>query len=377
MHVLQRRAAGFLCALGIAGHANTQVVISQVYRGGGNSGATLRSDFIKLHNIGSTTVSLDGWSVQYASAAGSSWQVTPLTGSVPAGSYYLIKQADGRGGSVALPTPDATGTLAMSGTAGKVALSNSASALSGTCPTGNADLVGYGSTASCAEGKAPTPAPSNTLAVLRGNDGCTDTDNNAADCATDAPAPRNAASAARLCSGGGQPIATLGDVSQAEGNTGTGSVVFTLSLSLSLSQPASRRGRAGGRAGGVSFTAATVDGTATAGSDYIALPATTLRIAAGERSANISIDVLGDTTPEPDESFRVQISGVTGAMPMRRSTSRSACRFPPNACTLPARRCRSSCSANRKSPWPAAATVAAPRSTSMPHSIRPAPTRCR
>ncbi|RBE76872.1 lamin tail domain-containing protein, partial [Xanthomonas oryzae] len=118
MHVLQRRAAGFLCALGIAGHANTQVVISQVYRGGGNSGATLRSDFIELHNIGSTTVSLDGWSVQYASAAGSSWQVTPLTGSVPAGSYYLIKQADGRGGSVALPTPDATGTLAMSGTAG-------------------------------------------------------------------------------------------------------------------------------------------------------------------------------------------------------------------------------------------------------------------
>ncbi|PNR68350.1 nuclease [Xanthomonas oryzae pv. oryzae] len=245
MHVLQRRAAGFLCALGIAGHANTQVVISQVYRGGGNSGATLRSDFIELHNIGSTTVSLDGWSVQYASAAGSSWQVTPLTGSVPAGSYYLIKQADGRGGSVALPTPDATGTLAMSGTAGKVALSNSASALSGTCPTGNADLVGYGSTASCAEGKAPTPAPSNTLAVLRGNDGCTDTDNNAADCATDAPAPRNAASAARLCSGGGQPIATLGDVSQAEGNTGTGSVVFT--LSLSLSQPASQPARAGGR----------------------------------------------------------------------------------------------------------------------------------
>ncbi len=55
-----------LCALGIAGHANTQVVISQVYRGGGNSGATLRSDFIELHNIGSTTVSLDGWSVQYA-----------------------------------------------------------------------------------------------------------------------------------------------------------------------------------------------------------------------------------------------------------------------------------------------------------------------
>ncbi|NYI17452.1 hypothetical protein FHR53_000527 [Xanthomonas arboricola] len=303
MPVLQCRAALLLCGLALAGHANAQVVISQVYGGGGNSGATLRSDFIELHNIGSSTVSLDGWSVQYASAAGSSWQVTPLSGSVPAGGYYLVKQADGSGGSVALPTPDATGTLAMSGTAGKVALSNASAALSGTCPTGYADLVGYGSNASCAEGNAPTAAPSNTLAVLRGNEGCTDTDNNAADFATGAPAPRNSASGARLCSGGGQPIATLADVSQAEGNTGTRSVVFT----LSLSQPAG--------AGGVSFTAATVDGTATTGSDYVALPATALRIAAGERTASIAVDVVGDTIAEPDESFRLQISGVTGALP--------------------------------------------------------------
>ncbi|MCC4585819.1 DUF11 domain-containing protein [Xanthomonas sp. NCPPB 1067] len=303
MSVLQHRAALLLCGLAFAGHAQAQVVISQVYGGGGNSGATLRSDFVELHNIGTSTVSLDGWSVQYASAAGSSWQVTPLSGSVPAGGYYLIKQADGSGGSVALPTPDATGTLAMSGTAGKVALSTATAALSGTCPTGNADLVGYGSTASCAEGNAPTPAPSNTLAVLRGNEGCTDTDNNAADFSTGAPAPRNSASTARLCSGGGQPIATLADVSQAEGNSGRRSFVFT----LSLSQPAG--------AGGVSFSVATVDGTATAGSDYVALPATALRIAAGERSASITVEVLGDTTPESDETFALQISGLTGALP--------------------------------------------------------------
>ncbi|MCE4282316.1 lamin tail domain-containing protein, partial [Xanthomonas hortorum] len=90
MHVLQRRAALLFCALAVAGHANAQVVISQVYGGGGNSGATFRSDFIELHNTGSSTVSLDGWSVQYASAAGSSWQVTPLAGNVPAGGYYLV-----------------------------------------------------------------------------------------------------------------------------------------------------------------------------------------------------------------------------------------------------------------------------------------------
>lgn len=105
---------------------------------------------------------------------------------MPASGYYLIKQADGSGGSVALPTPDATGTLAMSGTAGKVALRNSTAALSGTCPTEYADLVGYGSNASCAEGNAPAPAPSNTLAVLRGGEGCSDTNNNAADFAAGA-----------------------------------------------------------------------------------------------------------------------------------------------------------------------------------------------
>ncbi|MCP6717617.1 hypothetical protein NL524_30500, partial [Klebsiella pneumoniae] len=85
---------------------------------------------------------------------------------------------------------------------------------------------------------APAPAPSNTLAVLRGGEGCSDTNNNAADFAAGAPAPRNAASGARLCSGGGQPIATLADASQAEGNAGSRSVVFT----LSLSQPAGAGG---------------------------------------------------------------------------------------------------------------------------------------
>ncbi|WP_275452897.1 Calx-beta domain-containing protein, partial [Stenotrophomonas geniculata] len=199
----------------------------------------------------------------------------------------MIKQADGSGGSVALPTPDATGTIAMGGSAGKVALSRSSAALSGSCPSGSVDLVGYGSSASCAEGNAPTSAPSNTLAVLRAGDGCTDTDNNAADFATGAPSPRNTASPLRLCDGGGQPIASLADIRQAEGDSGRRSWLFT----LALSQPAG--------AAGVSFTAATVDGSATAGSDYIALPPTQLRIAPGERSATIAVEVLGDTTPEP------------------------------------------------------------------------------
>lgn len=82
----------------------------------------------------------------------------------------------------------------MSGTAGKVALSRSTTALTGACPTADAnvvDFVGFGSTANCFEGSAPTGTLSNTTAALRGGDGSIDTDNNGADFAVGAPNPRN------------------------------------------------------------------------------------------------------------------------------------------------------------------------------------------
>ncbi|MFO1481612.1 MAG: lamin tail domain-containing protein, partial [Turneriella sp.] len=125
------------------------LVISQVYGGGGNSGAPYTNDFIEIFNPTSSSISVAGWSVQYASAAGTTWQVTSLTGSVPANSYYLIQQAAGGTPSGSLPTPNATGTIAMSGTAGKVALVNTTTALTtaaftGTSPTGSQiiDFVG-------------------------------------------------------------------------------------------------------------------------------------------------------------------------------------------------------------------------------------------
>ncbi|WP_158549289.1 lamin tail domain-containing protein [Lysobacter silvisoli] len=187
------RCAAVALAFLISGGAQAQVVISQVYGGGGNSGATLKSDFIELRNNGATPVDLSGWSVQYASSAGTTWARTPLTGSIPAGGYYLIKQADGAGGTVDLPTPDATGTLAMAGTAGKVALVNNNTSLSGACPVGGAtvvDFVGYGTAANCSE-TAPTATLTNSTAALRKNDGATDTGNNSADFSTGAPTPRN------------------------------------------------------------------------------------------------------------------------------------------------------------------------------------------
>src|SRR6185369_13120439 len=75
-----------------------------------------------------------------------------------------------------LPTPDATGSIAMAATAGKVALVSSTTALSGACPTvGIIDFVGYGTTASCFEGSGRAPAPSNTTSDQRVGGGATDT----------------------------------------------------------------------------------------------------------------------------------------------------------------------------------------------------------
>ncbi|GAA2780261.1 lamin tail domain-containing protein [Kitasatospora sp. CM 4170] len=170
------------------------VVISQVYGGGGNSGAPYTNDFVELYNRGTTAVNVTGWTLQYASAGGSSWSRTTLTGTIAPGKYYLVQEAAGTGSGTALPTPDATGTLALSATSGKVALATSGTAL--TCASGCAtqpgvkDFVGYGSSASSAEG-SPTGNLSNTTAALRAGSGATDTDNNAADFATGAPTPRN------------------------------------------------------------------------------------------------------------------------------------------------------------------------------------------
>lgn len=166
------------------------VVINEIYGGGGNTGSTYKNDFIELYNNSSSSVSLAGWSVQYTSAAGTSWTVTNLSGSIAANGYYLIQQAAGTGGTTNLPTPDAIGTIAMSGSAGKVILVDVTTAQTGTCPTGAQiiDKVGYGSTANCFEGTGPTTAPSNTNSVQRTPIG-TDTDQNATDFTAGAPSP--------------------------------------------------------------------------------------------------------------------------------------------------------------------------------------------
>lgn len=175
------------------------VVISEVFGGGGNSGAPFKNDFIELHNRGTSAVDLTGWSVQYAGASGSSWLPTALTGSIAPGGYYLVQLAGGATGA-ALPAADASNMTNMSATAGKVLLAKVDTAFSGACPMSAniVDFVGFGTT-TCFEGNAAAPAGSNTQSISRADSGCGETDDNAADFAAGAPTPKNKAGAAYAC----------------------------------------------------------------------------------------------------------------------------------------------------------------------------------
>src|SRR3954454_7254892 len=86
-----------------ASAASPDIVVSQVYGGGGNSGATYTNDFVELFNRGPASVDVTGWTVEYASATGLFNQSTPLTGSIMPGAHYLVQEGAGAGGTTPLP----------------------------------------------------------------------------------------------------------------------------------------------------------------------------------------------------------------------------------------------------------------------------------
>jgi len=205
--VLALLFAGALLVAPAARSASSDMVVSQVYAGGGNSGATYANDFVELFNRGSSAVDVSTWSIQYASASGTSWQVTPLAGSVQPGKYLLVQLASAAAVGATLPTPDVTGTTNLANTGGKVALVRGTTALTCGAAAGScssvalvADLLGYGS-ATDYEGSGAAAGLSNTTGVARNNGGCTDTDVNDADFTGGTPAARNSATAAAPCSG--------------------------------------------------------------------------------------------------------------------------------------------------------------------------------
>lgn len=99
------------------------------------------------------------------------------------------------------------------------------------------------------------------------------------------------------------PVLSIGNASIIEGDAGTSLMVFTVTATA----PAP--------AGGISFQATTSDGTATAGSDYVALSGS-FTIAAGATSTTVSVVINGDTVFERNETLLVAISNPTGAIIM-------------------------------------------------------------
>jgi hypothetical protein len=211
LFLLLSALALLLAAASASGSGSGGIVVGELYASGGNSGAVYANDYVELFNRGSGSVAIDGWTLQYASAASTSWSSTALSGSIPAGGHYLVQLASGGTNGAALPASDATGTSNLAATGGKVAIVDNASALScgaapGSCSAISSveDFVGYGSAADY-EGSSAAPAPSATTALARAGSGCTDADDNAADFATGAPNPMNSSAAASACapSGGG------------------------------------------------------------------------------------------------------------------------------------------------------------------------------
>lgn len=115
--------------------------------------------------------------------------------------------------------------------------------------------------------------------------------------------------ATAACSSGGSdtqpppaanpPTISISDASVMEGNSGVAALDFTVTLSRSSTS-------------NVSVAYATSDSTAVAGSDYTSATGT-LTIATGSTSATITIDVIGDTSSESDETLTVMLSSPTGA----------------------------------------------------------------
>ena len=162
----------------------SNVVINEVYGGGGNSGATISNDFVELYNPTDADIDITGWVLDQQSASGNSGNKAALSGTVPAGGYFLIKGAAGNNKDNPLENADFESTFNFGG--------KEASAVLHDASGNQVDLVGWGG-AKNSEG-APAKGTSNSTSVQRKEAGV-DTDNNAADFEVAAPTPQGSGNA--------------------------------------------------------------------------------------------------------------------------------------------------------------------------------------
>jgi|GEM_PF-1591926 len=283
-----------LLAYSQSGH----LVISQVYAGGGNAGAPFKNDFVEIYNPTQSAVSFSNWSIQYTSAGSSgTWSdKVAISGTIPAGGYFLVQLQGGATGAD-LPTPDAFDysiNLAVGG--GKIALVSHTTTLSGVCPKqGVVDMIGYG-TSNCSEGLSAA-AGSNSLAILRRDGGCRDTDDNQADFYIGAPNPRNSLAPANICSG--VDVIATGTVDAPfcidDSNVATGTVTFSAWGSYHTTFTAYLSDASGNFSASIPVGAASVSGTDPSSVIPVTIPAGTatgngykIRVEASGYAVNLS-----------------------------------------------------------------------------------------
>jgi hypothetical protein len=174
---------------------NQGLMIYAAYGGGGNSGAFYKQDYVVLWNGTNKHINLSGYSIQYASAAGTTWgstQQTNLTGTINSKGYYLIRLAGGSGGTDITSTyySQIGSNTNMQASNFKLALMSTTTTITSgiSSPIGDGtfgqyvvDFLGAG-TANAFEGAAAAPAPSNTTMIYRNKH--KDTNQNSVDYAT-------------------------------------------------------------------------------------------------------------------------------------------------------------------------------------------------
>lgn len=191
--IIMKKVFTFIGLVSIAAFSNAQIVINEIYTGGGILGATLTNDFIELKNIGSSTSTLTGATIQYGPASGAFTQYHTLPNiTLAPGQTYLIQEGSDGGGILNLVNPNlvvnvvlnfngsnpTVGTgLSIGFTSGKVALASSTTQVTGPFASNVLDFVGYGPADQYeGSGAAPSPTILNSITRVSG-----DSNNNAVD----------------------------------------------------------------------------------------------------------------------------------------------------------------------------------------------------
>jgi uncharacterized protein (TIGR03118 family) len=298
----QNLASALTPASGMAS-TSTGVVISELRTFGPGAMAVFADQFVELYNNTNAPVDISGWKLKVASFGNITTVATINAGTtIPARGHFLLTRAGGYTGSV-----PGDQTYAQSFFIGGLALTRADDSIvdqvaESTLAEGNGDFALLAGTLTFAPGETSKSFPvaifadslvegTETIDLVLSNPsfptGLT-TPNIATLTILDAigtPAP--------------SPAISISDVAQIEGNSGSSSFVFNVNLNTTTALA-------------VTVDFATANGSATGGSDFASRTGS-LSFAPGETTKMISIQVSGDATNEPDETFSVNLSNAANA----------------------------------------------------------------